>query len=58
MTRILLPALGLLVATPALAHEDAGILHLHPHGAETAIAAVVLTVAAAVMLWRVLRGRR
>ena len=57
MARILFPAL-LLIATPALAHEDAGFFHFHPHGSETAIAAVVLTVAGAVVLWRVLRGRR
>jgi hypothetical protein len=58
MARIYLPALGLLAATPALAHEDAGFFHFHPHGSETAIAAVVLTVAGAVVLWRVLRSRR
>jgi hypothetical protein len=57
MTRILLPAL-LVLAGPALAHEDTGVFHFHPHGGEAAIAAVVLTVAGAVVLWRVLRGRR
>ncbi|KPQ14477.1 MAG: hypothetical protein HLUCCO18_14865 [Rhodobacteraceae bacterium HLUCCO18] len=57
MARILFPAL-LMLATPAVAHEDAGFFHFHPHGIETAVAAVVLTVAGAVVLWRVLRGRR
>jgi hypothetical protein len=57
MTRILLPAL-LVLAGPALAHEDTGVFHFHPHGGEAAIAAVVLTVTGAVVLWRVLRGRR
>ncbi|MFW5655558.1 MAG: hypothetical protein ACOCYW_07925 [Roseicyclus sp.] len=53
-----LATLALAAATPALAHENAGIFHLHPHGSEAAIAAVLLTSAAALLLWRVLRGRR
>ncbi len=58
MFRIILPALGFAAAAaPALAHEDAGFFHFHPHGSEAVIAGVVLTVAAAFVLWRVLRGR-
>ena len=56
MTRQALPALILLAALPAQAHEDAGMIHLHPHGSETTIAAAALGVAA-VVLWRVLRRR-
>lgn len=58
MARIYLPALGLLAAAPALAHEDAGLLHMHPHGGEAALAVAALTAVAAVLAWRVLRGRR
>lgn len=57
MNRFILPALSLFAAAPAVAHEDAGFFHFHPHGSEAAIAGVVLTVAAALLLWRVLRGR-
>jgi hypothetical protein len=56
MNRMLFPALPLLLAAPAAAHQDAGVLHLHPHGSEATIAAVALA-AAAVLLWRVLRRR-
>jgi hypothetical protein len=57
MSRIILPALALFAAAPALAHEDAGFFHFHPHGSEAVIAGVALTAAAGFVLWRVLRNR-
>lgn len=59
MIRTFLPALGLLTAaTSAAAHEKMGYFHVHPHGSEAAIAAAMFALAAAVVLWRVLRQRR
>ena len=56
MNRMLYPGLALLAAAPAAAHQDTGVLHLHPHGSEATIVAVALA-AAAIVLWRVLRRR-
>ncbi len=53
MTRILIPAL--LAPLPALAHEGA---HLHPHGAESPVATMIVLALAAAALVAMVRGRR
>jgi hypothetical protein len=56
MIRILPTGLALFAATAALGHDATGLAHLHPHGSEAALAALVLA-AGGVVLWRHLRRR-
>jgi hypothetical protein len=53
MSRILIPAL--LAPLPALAHEGA---HLHPHGAESPVAAMTVLALAAVAVGAMVWWRR
>ncbi|MEJ6391915.1 hypothetical protein V8J82_01525 [Gymnodinialimonas sp. 2305UL16-5] len=54
MTRFVMTLVAILIPSVALAHGAEGVPHIHPHGTEALLAALV--VLALIILWRMRRS--